>query len=369
MRRIRIDVLLAANLYLLASVVPSHTTEISEDGEEYEDDVGVLDFSSQKPQSSWPMVWSEVGQEQRVLELPGISRATGLVLTPLKLATSICAMKADHGPCKALHDRYHFNIKTRQCELFNYGGCQGNENNFLTLQECQEKCIVPVADLPEKKKRSRFKKEKPSYCLLENDPGICRGLITRYFYNQESQICEQFLYGGCLGNQNNFRSLEECQDTCQDIISPDNSLQTEDASVPFRAVDNSTPAVQQVPLVPSANTLQAQDDTMLLRVISNSTPVVKQEQDRLPSLCIMRMDRGLCRAQEKRFFYNYTIGKCRPFSYTGCGGNENNFTTRKSCLQMCKKGFIQGQKGIMKIRRKRKKRVKLVDDHFVTEQI
>ncbi|XP_042300959.1 tissue factor pathway inhibitor isoform X7 [Sceloporus undulatus] len=338
MRRIRIDVLLAANLYLLASVVPSHTTEISEDGEEYEDDVGVLDFSSQKPQSSWPMVWSEVGQEQRVLELPGISRATGLVLTPLKLATSICAMKADHGPCKALHDRYHFNIKTRQCELFNYGGCQGNENNFLTLQECQEKCIVPVADLPEKKKRSRFKKEKPSYCLLENDPGICRGLITRYFYNQESQICEQFLYGGCLGNQNNFRSLEECQDTCQDIISPDNSLQTEDASVPFRAVDNSTPAVQQ-------------------------------EQDRLPSLCIMRMDRGLCRAQEKRFFYNYTIGKCRPFSYTGCGGNENNFTTRKSCLQMCKKGFIQGQKGIMKIRRKRKKRVKLVDDHFVTEQI
>ncbi|KAH0621571.1 hypothetical protein JD844_023018 [Phrynosoma platyrhinos] len=327
MRKMRIGVFLAAILYLLVSVVLSYTTEISEDGEEYEDDVGP-------------------------------------VLPPLKLATSICAMKADHGPCKALHDRYHFNIKTRQCEMFNYGGCQGNENNFLTLEECQEKCIIP--DFPEKKKRSRFKK-----------------------------------------------------------VSTVNSLQSEDASLPFNAVGNNTPAVQQVPLVPSANSLQAQDDSMLLRVINNSTPVVKQvffgtmiyssaeksncttfpcnisvklhiffiktesssiknsavsnnifsislEQDRLPSLCVMRMDRGLCRAQEKRFFYNYTIGKCRPFSYTGCGGNENNFTTRKSCLKMCKKGFIQkhGQKGIMKIRRKRKKqRVKLVDEHIIIERI
>uniref|UniRef100_A0A803SQR6 BPTI/Kunitz inhibitor domain-containing protein n=1 Tax=Anolis carolinensis TaxID=28377 RepID=A0A803SQR6_ANOCA len=64
-------------------------------------------------------------------------------------------------------------------------------------------------------------------------------------------------------------------------------------------------------------------------------------QDLLPSLCVMRVDRGVCRAQEKRFFYNYTIGKCRPFSYSGCGGNENNFTTRKSCLQMCKKAWTK----------------------------
>lgn len=58
--------------------------------------------------------------------------------------------------------------------------------------------------------------EKPSFCFHEKDPGVCRGYFSRYFYNKETKLCEVFKYGGCLGNQNNFRSLEECQTTCQD---------------------------------------------------------------------------------------------------------------------------------------------------------
>uniref|UniRef100_A0ACB8EA03 Uncharacterized protein n=1 Tax=Sphaerodactylus townsendi TaxID=933632 RepID=A0ACB8EA03_9SAUR len=58
--------------------------------------------------------------------------------------------------------------------------------------------------------------EKPSFCFLEEDPGICRGMISKYFYNKESQLCEKFMYGGCLGNQNNFDFLKECQDICED---------------------------------------------------------------------------------------------------------------------------------------------------------
>lgn len=59
----------------------------------------------------------------------------------------------------------------------------------------------------------------------------------------------------------------------------------------------------------------------------------------IPSLCMTPMDRGLCRAKETRFFYNYSTGRCRPFTYSGCGGNENNFTSRKSCLRICRKGM------------------------------
>nr|XP_020666286.1 tissue factor pathway inhibitor [Pogona vitticeps] len=300
LRKVRMGVLLAAITQLTFSFVACETTEASEDEYEYGDVVGPA-------------------------------------LAPLKLGMSICGKKADSGPCKALHTRYHFNILTRHCEIFNFGGCQGNENNFLTLEECQEKCVV--SDLPEKKKRSKFKKEQPEFCLLENDPGVCRGLITRYFYNRESLKCEKFLYGGCLGNQNNFRSLKECQDTCQDTLPLSNGLKTEDDVVLFSRVNESTPLVEQEPLL-------------------------------LPSLCMMHMDRGLCRAQAKRFFYNYSTGKCRPFSYSGCGGNENNFTTRKSCLQMCKKGFFPKKRGMMKIRRKRKRqRVKLINDEIVIERI
>ncbi|NXX50423.1 TFPI1 inhibitor, partial [Tricholaema leucomelas] len=194
-------------------------------------------------------------------------------LPPLKLGHSVCAMKADEGPCKAIHMRYYFNIQSRECEIFEYGGCHGNENNFLTLEECQKKCVVTGY-----------------FCFHEKDPGVCRGYFSRYFYNKETKSCEVFKYGGCFGNQNNFRSLEECQTTCQ-------------------------------------NNLLSLTLVFLLFL----------EPPSIPSLCMTGMDRGLCRAKELRFFYNYTTGRCRPFSYSGCGGNENNFTSRKSCLRICKK--------------------------------
>lgn len=62
-------------------------------------------------------------------------------LPPLKLVHSYCAYKADEGPCRALLKRFFFNIFTRQCEEFMYGGCEGNENRFESLQECKEKCV------------------------------------------------------------------------------------------------------------------------------------------------------------------------------------------------------------------------------------
>ncbi|CAO2596584.1 Tissue factor pathway inhibitor, partial [Lemmus lemmus] len=58
-----------------------------------------------------------------------------------------------------------------------------------------------------------------------------------------------------------------------------------------------------------------------------------------PSWCLSPADRGLCQASEKRFYYNAAIGKCRQFKYTGCGGNNNNFTTKKDCVRACKKGM------------------------------
>ena len=44
------------------------------------------------------------------------------------------------GPCKARLPRYFFNPRTRECELFFYGGCLGNKNNFVTKQACEEAC-------------------------------------------------------------------------------------------------------------------------------------------------------------------------------------------------------------------------------------
>ncbi|OXB80630.1 UNVERIFIED_CONTAM: hypothetical protein H355_005559 [Colinus virginianus] len=52
-------------------------------------------------------------------------------------------------------------------------------------------------------------------CRLNRDPGPCSGMLSRFFYNTSSMACETFLYGGCLGNGNNFYSEKECLQACR----------------------------------------------------------------------------------------------------------------------------------------------------------
>ncbi|ESO83755.1 hypothetical protein LOTGIDRAFT_60634, partial [Lottia gigantea] len=52
----------------------------------------------------------------------------------------ICSMKNDTGPCKAYMPRWFFNSQTKQCEEFIYGGCSGNNNNFMTREDCCNSC-------------------------------------------------------------------------------------------------------------------------------------------------------------------------------------------------------------------------------------
>uniref|UniRef100_A0A8C6QK43 Tissue factor pathway inhibitor n=1 Tax=Nannospalax galili TaxID=1026970 RepID=A0A8C6QK43_NANGA len=157
---------------------------------------------------------------------------TDSVLPPLKLKNSFCALKVDDGPCKAMMRRFFFNIFTQQCEEFIYGGCEGNKNRFESLEECKEKCMLETS----KARQGQERMLRPDFCFLEEDPGICRGYITRYFYNNQSKQCERFKYGGCLGNLNNFESLDECKNTCEDTL---NELQDNDYKIQPDAVNNS----------------------------------------------------------------------------------------------------------------------------------
>ena len=53
---------------------------------------------------------------------------------------SVCRLPKDVGPRKAAMSRYFYNADTGSCEQFTYGGCQGNANNFETVEACQEGC-------------------------------------------------------------------------------------------------------------------------------------------------------------------------------------------------------------------------------------
>ena len=54
--------------------------------------------------------------------------------------SALCTLQPDTGPCKASSFRYYWNINTRQCERFLYGGCGGNYNKFLDAKSCANQC-------------------------------------------------------------------------------------------------------------------------------------------------------------------------------------------------------------------------------------
>ncbi|CAI8038886.1 Kunitz-type serine protease inhibitor DrKIn-I [Geodia barretti] len=92
---------------------------------------------------------------------------------------------------------------TLQCVV----GCQCPSGTFLdsTARQCVTEC--PTTTSPPTT-------ETPELCSLEPDIGPCRGSMRRYHFSATSRRCEVFIYGGCGGNDNNFETLEICQQTC-----------------------------------------------------------------------------------------------------------------------------------------------------------
>uniref|UniRef100_T1GZ17 BPTI/Kunitz inhibitor domain-containing protein n=1 Tax=Megaselia scalaris TaxID=36166 RepID=T1GZ17_MEGSC len=52
-----------------------------------------------------------------------------------------CKLRRVTGPCKASHRRYFYNYNLHKCQSFNYGGCQGNLNNFHSIEDCIKVCM------------------------------------------------------------------------------------------------------------------------------------------------------------------------------------------------------------------------------------
>ncbi|XP_061429772.1 carboxypeptidase inhibitor SmCI-like isoform X1 [Lethenteron reissneri] len=56
---------------------------------------------------------------------------------------------------------------------------------------------------------------------------------------------------------------------------------------------------------------------------------------RVPELCLAPPEVGLCRALIPKWYYDAAASECRSFSYGGCGGNDNKFSTQLECEEQC----------------------------------
>merc|ERR1712055_533158 len=103
-------------------------------------------------------------------------------------------------------------------------------------------------------------------------PVECKAAFKRYYYDEESETCKLFIYGGCGATKNNFNSMEECQKTCP----------------PGRDV------------------------------------------------CQLPKKTGRCKItprppwQRTRYFFNVDSQECEKFIFGGCGGTQTTFLQSKS---------------------------------------
>ncbi|XP_065214045.1 papilin isoform X2 [Planococcus citri] len=114
-------------------------------------------------------------------------------------AGEICIQPKNKGSCRDFTVKWFFDTEYGDCSRFWYGGCDGNDNRFKTQDDCRKTCVEPPGKVA---------------CFLPKITGPCDGYYPSWYYDGIRGQCLQFIYGGCLGNNNRFQNLTECETSC-----------------------------------------------------------------------------------------------------------------------------------------------------------
>ena len=163
-------------------------------------------------------------------------------------------------------------------------------------------------------------------CDLPKKVGPCLAAFPRYFFNSESGECESFIWGGCQPNANNFVSLEECERACPAV---------DDCRLPVKV----GPGKAAIPRY-FFSTETGQCERFLwggAQPNGNNFETRKacEAACEPADVCTLPLVSGECLAFFEVWGYSEAQGKCVEFVYGGCGGNGNRFDTEEECIKAC----------------------------------
>ncbi|XP_023576549.1 WAP four-disulfide core domain protein 8 isoform X2 [Octodon degus] len=59
--------------------------------------------------------------------------------------------------------------------------------------------------------------------------------------------------------------------------------------------------------------------------------------------CMLPLQEGNCKENLDRWYFDFEQYQCRPFVYSGCSGNANNFPSKDTCKKSCEEVVKKGQ--------------------------
>ncbi|CAI5451580.1 unnamed protein product [Caenorhabditis angaria] len=271
------------------------------------------------------------------------------VCCPKPAAVDRCQQPLNVGIGNSNLPRWYFNPLTQQCQQCTYRGLQGNENNFLSQNDCENSCLTNPCKIGTPYRSQgitvQCSASSPTVCpaghychigadsttsvccqALGNSPceeemtqGEGNAALTRFFYDPIQRRCLAFNYLGLKGNRNNFMSKEHCEATCPVWLNPcavGMPILTMNSQLPFHCHQNA-------PCASGYFCHLGFDDSTTVCCQSQGDP------------CSLVVKEGNGNYVMSRWFYNSKTRQCQPFTYTGMGGNENNFLLREHCEATC----------------------------------
>ncbi|NXI55393.1 SPIT1 inhibitor, partial [Chloroceryle aenea] len=178
------------------------------------------------------------------------------------------------------------------------------------------------------------------YCLTPKKVGWCRGSFPRWFYNPSLQQCEEFIFGGCKPNKNNYLREEECKLACKNVRGSVGGRQQPvcngNCQSPFFRCKDGCCIDAYLECDETLDCADGSDEMYCEEYAREFNRLQKINVTRNQDHCVDLPDTGQCTESIPRWYYNPFSEKCDPFTYGGCGGNNNNFEEEEECMKSCK---------------------------------